>query len=98
MLIVVPNIERELIEGAVVAVSLLRGRNQVMLLYPTCAQRMQANRKEERGREIHKSLRPEKNVNRQVESDLNRKVQHNPSVEHADFPQARRPRDLKNGE
>src|ERR1700678_2896579 len=98
MLIVVPDIEGESIEGAVVAVSFLPRRNQVSLLYPTCAQRMQAHRKEERGREIQKSLRPQKNVNGQVESDLNRKVQHNPSVEHADLPQARRPRDLKNGE
>ena len=97
VLIVVPNVEGNFIEGAVVAVRFLRRRDQVMLLDPACAQRMQPHRKEERRREIHKSLRPEEDVNRRVERDLNRKVQHNPSVEHADFLQAGGPRHLKNG-
>src|ERR1700733_1230408 len=37
-----------------------------------------------------------KNVNRRVESDLNHQVQHNPTVEHADFLQTRGSGNLKN--
>ena|SRR5436190_13202843 len=97
VLVVVADVQRDLVQRAVVAVGFLGRRDKVVLLDPAAAEGMEANREEERHGEIGKSLRSQVEIDGCIETELNRKVQEDPSVEHMDFLQPGWPGDLKYG-
>ena len=95
MLVVQPDVERDPIEWAVVAVRLLRIVREIVLLDPTGAERVEAHRKERGSQQIEQHLRSEQHEHGDVERHDRQPVQHGPAADETDFLQARRTRDLE---
>src|SRR5262249_25786516 len=93
--VVVADVERDQIQEAVVAISFLGRRNEVMLLNPAGAQGMQAHREQEGCQQISKGSRSDIRVDRDIKGELYKNVEDNPTVEHADFAEPRRPGHLE---
>ena len=97
VLVVVPDVQREAVQPAVVAVRLLALEEQVVLLDPACAEGMEAHAEEEGNQEIGERPGAEDEPHGHVEGDLHDQVQHDPVVDRPDLAQARRPRALDQG-
>ena len=95
MLVVMPDIERDAIDRAVVAESLLVGVERVVLLHPARAHGMQPDGKEKRENEVTKSRPPAEVNHRRIVGDGANRIHQHPAVPHRDRLQPRRPRQLE---
>ena len=97
VLIVVAHIQRDTVDRPVVTERLLIEIIRVMLLDPTSAYWMQANRKEKREREIKKPRPTAKINNRDIVPCRAHEIHKEPPVPHGDRFQSRRPGQLEKG-